>query len=98
MNELILGSTNCINADKAPWRNFKNPEAIYFSGSVITPCVVNVAVQTPRDLHYLHKAMSAFAGRFVMAMHQRRCFALRASNPLMGLLSEQNKKVTRCCR
>ncbi|MDD3419228.1 MAG: D-alanyl-D-alanine carboxypeptidase/D-alanyl-D-alanine-endopeptidase [Candidatus Gastranaerophilales bacterium] len=95
VNELILGSTNCINADKAPWRNFKNPEAIYFSGSVIAPCIVNVAVQNPEDyfLYHLHKAMPGFCGQICYGnISNGAVMIAEHQTPLMGLLSEQNKK------
>lgn len=95
VNNLTLGSTTCINADKAPWRDFKNPDAIYFSGSVASACVINIAVQNPEDyfLSHLNKVMPGFCGRTCYGnIPSDSVLISEHQTPLMELLSEQNKK------
>jgi len=91
-NELVLGKYNDIKVEHRPWQN---SDAVYLSGTVMTPCVVDISVPNPEKyfLHALHQAIPNFDGKIYYGeVPCNACLLTWFETPLMEILREQNKK------
>lgn len=90
-NEVQIGNKNDIKIEKRPWQN---PDVIYVSGEVCSPCTEMIPVQNPEEyfLHCLHQVLIGFYGR-VFYGEVPPCAQLLAckQTPILNILREQNK-------
>lgn len=54
VNELTVGDFNCIKIEKRPWMEFVNPDTVYISGIINTPCEQSIAVSSP-EKYFLYR-------------------------------------------